>query len=199
MTLSPEKVAGLREVAAQPFERYPALASWIERLANSKTDLSLGEWGVFVGALNQAIVAAERLPVEDASQRVQSEPEPNVVERAEEQVRTDASNRMQHNTTSDLSARLMCRVGFRELTLLLAHYDQLKQSFAERLALLDEVERLRGIEALARELVSAKGMVNRGVDRGLVVIEKADRSDPHYRLCTALEASRALHGDQADD
>lgn len=51
-------------------------------------------------------------------------------EQAEEQVRKDASDRMQHNTTSDLSARLMCRVGFRELTLLLAHYDGLKRAHA---------------------------------------------------------------------
>lgn len=169
-SLSPEKVAG------QPFERYPALASWIERLASSRMDLSLGDWSVFVGALNQAIVAAERLPVEGASQHVQSRSEPNVVERAEEQVRTDASNRMQHNTTSDLSARLMCRVGFRELTLLLAHYDQLKQSFAERTALLDEVERLRGL-----------------------VTEISEH--PRLVLGSTLrrKISRALHGDQADD
>jgi hypothetical protein len=40
---------------------------------------------------------------------------------------------------------------------------------------------------LARELVSPAGMVNRGIDRGLVVIEKADKSDPHYRLCAALD------------
>lgn len=49
-------------------------------------------------------------------------------EQAEEQVRQDAADRMQHSTTSDLSARLMCRVGFRELTLLLAHYDGLKRA-----------------------------------------------------------------------
>jgi hypothetical protein len=49
-------------------------------------------------------------------------------------------------------------------------------------------DRLAGIVELARELVSPAGMVNRGVDRGLVVIEKADKSDPHYRLCTALAA-----------
>ena len=55
-------------------------------------------------------------------------------EQAEEQVRKDASDRMQHNTTSDLSARLMCRVGFRELTLLLAHYDGLKRAHAASLA-----------------------------------------------------------------
>lgn len=55
-------------------------------------------------------------------------------EQAEEQVRKDAADRMQHNTTSDLSARLMCRVGFRELTLLLAHYDGLKRAHAASLA-----------------------------------------------------------------
>lgn len=41
---------------------------------------------------------------------------------------------------------------------------------------------------LARELVSPRGMVNRGTDRGLVVVERADKTDPHYRLCKALEA-----------
>lgn len=56
----------------------------------------------------------------------------DVIKRAEEQVRQDASDRMQHSTTSDLSARLMCRVGFRELTLILAHYDQLQRAFEER-------------------------------------------------------------------
>lgn len=56
------------------------------------------------------------------------------IERAEEQVRNDASDRMQHSTTADLSARLMCRVGFRELTLLLAHYDGLKRAHAALLA-----------------------------------------------------------------
>lgn len=47
---------------------------------------------------------------------------------------------------------------------------------------------LQRIVDLARELVSPAGMVNRGVDRGLVVVEKADKSDPHYRLCAALDA-----------
>ena len=53
-------------------------------------------------------------------------------DQAEEQVRKDAADRMQHNTTADLSARLMCRVGFRELTLLLAHYDGLKRAHADK-------------------------------------------------------------------
>lgn len=50
----------------------------------------------------------------------------------------------------------------------------------------EEVAAMREIVELARELINT-GLVNRGVDRGLVVVEKADRSDPHYRLCTALE------------
>ncbi len=51
-------------------------------------------------------------------------------EEAEETVRRDAADYMQHATTSDLSARRTCRVGFRELTLLLAHYDGLKRAVA---------------------------------------------------------------------
>jgi hypothetical protein len=51
----------------------------------------------------------------------------------------------------------------------------------ERIAALEE------IVSLADELINGGGLVNRGVDRGLVVVEKADKSDPHYRLCTALE------------
>lgn len=58
---------------------------------------------------------------------------------------------------------------------------------SELTRLQEEVKGLRGIERLARELISPAGMVNRGVDRGLVVIEKADKSDPHYRLCSALD------------
>lgn len=48
------------------------------------------------------------------------------------------------------------------------------------------------IVRLADELVNGGGLVNRGAERGLVVVEKADRSDPHYRLCTALEARARL-------
>jgi len=61
------------------------------------------------------------------------------------------------------------------------------QAGAELTRLQAEVRELLGIERLARELISPAGMVNRGVDRGLVVIEKADKSDPHYRLCSALD------------
>jgi len=41
------------------FERFPALASWIERLANASMDLSLGDWMVFIGALNAALQSSE--------------------------------------------------------------------------------------------------------------------------------------------
>ena len=57
---------------------------------------------------------------------------------AEETVRRDAADYMHHTTTSDLSARRMCRVGFRELTLMLAHYDGLKRAVAAMSAPEDE-------------------------------------------------------------
>lgn len=47
------------EGAGEPFERYPALASWIARMASTGNGLSLGEWMTFVGSLNAAIVTAE--------------------------------------------------------------------------------------------------------------------------------------------
>ena len=66
------------------------------------------------------------------------------------------------------------------------------EAMRERLARAERAEAqcrvLQRIVDLARELVSPAGMVNRGVDRGLVVVEKADKSDPHYRLCAALDA-----------
>ena len=40
------------------FERYPALASWIERMGASGSALPLGEWMTFLGALNLALTAA---------------------------------------------------------------------------------------------------------------------------------------------
>ena len=46
-------------MSPQPFERYPALASWIERLGNTPGVLPLGDWMVFVGALNNALTRAE--------------------------------------------------------------------------------------------------------------------------------------------
>ncbi|ASE38433.1 hypothetical protein [Brevundimonas vesicularis] len=55
----------------------------------------------------------------------------------------------------------------------------------------DRVRKLETIADLADELINRGGLVNRGVDRGLVVVEKADRSDPHYRLCLALEALKS--------
>ncbi len=44
---------------SQEFERYPALASWIERLGNT-AGLALGEWMVFVGSLNHALSEARQ-------------------------------------------------------------------------------------------------------------------------------------------
>lgn len=43
------------ESGKQPFEQYLALASWIERLANTNMDLPLGDWMVFLGALNMTL------------------------------------------------------------------------------------------------------------------------------------------------
>lgn len=58
MTTNPE--AGMRlDLKLEPFERYPALAPWIAKIAASNTALSLGEWMTFVGALNAALVTAE--------------------------------------------------------------------------------------------------------------------------------------------
>jgi hypothetical protein len=54
----------------QPFERHPALASWIERLGNTGAGLSLGEWMIFVGALNHAIkTGADRIEALEAALR----------------------------------------------------------------------------------------------------------------------------------
>lgn len=71
------------------------------------------------------------------------------------------------------AARLMVRAAIR-----------LEESGSER-------DRLTAIVETARELISPAGMVNRGVDRGLVVVEKADKSDPHYRLCSLLSSIRS--------
>lgn len=49
-------------MAQQPFEQYPALASWIERMGNTGSSLSLGDWMVFIGALNSALITAARRP-----------------------------------------------------------------------------------------------------------------------------------------
>lgn len=55
----------------------------------------------------------------------------------------------------------------------------------------DRVRELETVADLADELINRGGLINRGMDRGLVVVEKADRSDPHYRLCLALEALKS--------
>jgi hypothetical protein len=73
MTADPNSAAGRRQ---QPFERYLALASWIERLGHT-TGLSLGEWMSFLGALNAALgsveARADRLMREMENQRARAE------------------------------------------------------------------------------------------------------------------------------
>lgn len=60
-------------LSAQPFERHPVLASWIERLANSQTGLSLGEWMIFLGSLNAALDAARQ---DSSAERAEGRPSP---------------------------------------------------------------------------------------------------------------------------
>jgi hypothetical protein len=65
-----------------------------------------------------------------------------------------------------------------------------------------QLDRLMEVVEAARDLVMKPGgLVNRGVGVGLVVVEKADKSDPHYRLCTAferLDAYNAIREGKAD-
>ena len=49
---------------------------------------------------------------------------PRAVVLAAERVRADAANTMQHDTTSDLTPRLMCRVAVKDVGLVLAWIDQ---------------------------------------------------------------------------
>lgn len=58
--MTPPTSEEVEAAKAQPFERYHSLASWIERLANTQTALSLGDWMIFIGALNHALTTAER-------------------------------------------------------------------------------------------------------------------------------------------
>lgn len=51
---------------------------------------------------------------------------------------------------------------------------------------------LTDVATLADKLINGGGLVNRGVGCGLVVVEKKDRSDPHYQLCVALETLAAV-------
>jgi hypothetical protein len=50
-----------------------------------------------------------------------------------------------------------------------------------------EIERLRVIEGLARELVTTGMSLRFTSGPALSVIEKYDKSDPHYQLCKALD------------
>ena len=52
-----------------------------------------------------------------------------------------------------------------------------------------EIERLRVVESLARELVTTGMSLRFTSGPALSVIEECDRSDPHYRLCQALEVT----------
>lgn len=54
-------------------------------------------------------------------------------------------------------------------------------------------EALMRVAELAEELIQT-GLRNDG--HALCVIEKIDKSDPHYRLCAALDELRALRGDE---
>lgn len=47
----------------QNFERFPRLAAWVERLANTNCGMNLIEWQKFTDALNDA--CAPSAPVED--------------------------------------------------------------------------------------------------------------------------------------
>lgn len=55
---------------------------------------------------------------------------PEVTSAAIERVRRDAANTMQHTITSDLSARLMCRVGVHDLAQVLAWAGQFQEGGA---------------------------------------------------------------------
>lgn len=56
---------------------------------------------------------------------------PLAVMLASERVRADAANTMRHDTTSDLSARLMCRVAVSDIGLVLAWLDQHRSEVAQ--------------------------------------------------------------------
>ena len=85
---------------------------------------------------------------------------PLAVRLASERVRADAANTMRHDTTSDLSARLMCRVGVHDLGLVMAWVDQ----FAA-LALLPGGVPDR--EAIARVISDHVRQINRVVASGM--------------------------------
>ena len=57
-------------------------------------------------------------------------------------------------------------------------------------ALIDEYERLRTVEQAARLLIK-EGI--RMTPDGAIIIENPDRSDPHWKLCEALDAIDKLN------
>lgn len=50
----------------------------------------------------------------------------------------------------------------------------------------DEIKRLRRIESLARELITKGLKLTSSNGPLLAVVEKSDKTDPHYRLCIEL-------------
>jgi hypothetical protein len=87
---------------------------------------------------------------------------------------------------AELSTRMLRKEVWGDIPNALRNAAYTIEALSRQLAAPGVVEQLREIAETARELITT-GMVNRGVDRGLVVVEKADKSDPHYRLCSLLE------------
>lgn len=65
-----------------------------------------------------------------------------------------------------------------------------KQLLAHNLTLLETIRGLREIAEAAHDLVMKPGGL-RNDGRALVVVERADKTDPHFRLCALLEAESA--------
>lgn len=56
----------------------------------------------------------------------------------------------------------------------------------------NELDQLRAVERAARLLIT-DGLSLRGMPPQLVVLERDDKTDPHYRLCEALEVIAPLN------
>lgn len=84
----------------------------------------LGSFGCFIPAESGASGADGRGPPVRRTEAKPSGDMPAAVATACEIVRADAADTMQHSTTRDLGARLMCRVDARKLGLVLAWIDQ---------------------------------------------------------------------------
>lgn len=71
-----------------------------------------------------------------------------------------------------------------------AHRSTEQVSMETTRVLVSELGRLKRIEATARELVTTGMSLRYTEGPALSVIEKADKSDPHYRLCELLDETR---------